>query len=156
MGERTPIWDPQARAAWIGLTIRHTHVHLYRAVMEGVAYAYRQMVDILRQTGNQLLYTVAMDGGANSAVWRQIFAEILHLPIHGVDQVAVPVWELLSCRYGPLERRSNFGLWNAGWNMFKLSSRATKMPSGTKLCAIYSSLYPRLVGDFHALGQIEK
>ena len=47
MGERTPIWDPYARGVFIGLSASHTRGHLYRAVLEGVAYAFRQMMEII-------------------------------------------------------------------------------------------------------------
>ena len=157
MGERTPIWDSQARAAWIGLTSRHTQAHLYRAVMEGVAYAYRQMVDIVQQTGNQLLYAVAMDGGANSAVWRQIFADILHLPIH---------WRGSTCGTGlgaaflaamAIGAENNFTAverWLEPAQITQPSSENTKRYD--TLFSIYSSMYPRLAGDFHTLAQMGK
>ena len=46
LGERTPIWDSAARGAFIGLSARHTRAHLYRAILEGVAYAFRQIAEI--------------------------------------------------------------------------------------------------------------
>lgn len=81
MGGRTPIWDDQARGVFIGLSNFHQRGHLFRAVLEGVAYAYRQIQDILTERGMQLDEVIAIDGGARSALWRQIFADVMGLPI---------------------------------------------------------------------------
>jgi len=81
MGERTPIWDAQARGVFLGLSSSHRRGHLFRAVLEGVAYAYRQMLEILVEKGNAIQEVVAINGGARSALWRQIFADVLQLPI---------------------------------------------------------------------------
>lgn len=72
MGERTPIWDPEARGAFIGLSSRHSRAHLYRAILEGVAFAFRQIAEILRASGASFEAVAALDGGARSALWRQI------------------------------------------------------------------------------------
>ncbi len=79
MGERTPIWDAQARGAFLGLSSRHTQAHLYRAVLEGVAFAFRQILEIGGRAG--LAEIVAIDGGARSAVWRQLMADVLGVPV---------------------------------------------------------------------------
>jgi xylulokinase len=155
MGERTPIWDSQARAAWIGLTNRHTQVHLYRAVMEGVAYAYRQMVDVLRETGNQLLYIVAMDGGSNSAVWRQIFADILQLPIHwrgASSGTGLGAAFLAATAIGAEKNFTAVDRWLEHVQIIQPNNENAKHYDA--LFLIYTSLYPSLAGDFHALGQI--
>ncbi|OGN93505.1 MAG: hypothetical protein A2Y88_13400 [Chloroflexi bacterium RBG_13_48_10] len=157
MGERTPIWDPQARAAWIGLSSRHTHAHLFRAVMEGVAYAYRQMVDIFQQTGNQLLYAVAMDGGANSTVWRQIFADILNLPIHwrgSSGGTGLGAAFLAAVAIGEEKNFEAVERWLEPVQMIHPDNKNIKRYD--TLFSIYSSLYPRLAGDFHTLAQIEE
>lgn len=81
MGERTPIWDPDARGVFLGLSSRHRRGHLYRAVLEGVALAYRQMVKIFASVGSPIDEVIAINGGARSPLWRQIFADILGIPI---------------------------------------------------------------------------
>ena len=81
MGERTPIWDAQARGMFIGLSSRHTRGHLYRAVLEGVGLAFRQMAEIFAEMGSEIKEVVAINGGAKSALWRQIFADMLGVPI---------------------------------------------------------------------------
>jgi xylulokinase len=81
MGERTPIWDPEARGVFFGLAAHHRRGHLYRALLEGVAYSYRQMGAIVSETGTPLAALIAVNGGAKSLLWRQIFADVLGLPV---------------------------------------------------------------------------
>lgn len=82
MGERTPIWDPYARGLYIGLTPYHTRAHMYRAALEGVAYGFRHMSEIVEQGGVQIREVIAVNGGARSALWRQIFADVLNTRIN--------------------------------------------------------------------------
>lgn len=82
MGERTPIWDPYARGVYMGLTPYHTRAHMYRAALEGVAFAFRHMVEIIEQQGVRIEEVIAVNGGAKSALWRQIFADVLGARIH--------------------------------------------------------------------------
>ena len=81
LGERTPVWDPNARGVFIGLTSQHRRGHLFRAVLEGVAYAFRQMREIYRANGTIFAEIIAINGGARSALWRQILADVLEMPI---------------------------------------------------------------------------
>jgi xylulokinase len=81
MGERTPIWDHQARGAFLGLSNIHHRGHLYRAVLEGVAYAFRGMLEIVTGAGTQIEKITLTDGGAQSKLWRQIFADVLGRPV---------------------------------------------------------------------------
>ncbi len=78
-GERTPHPDPLARAAFIGLTVRHSQAHLTRAVLEGVGFGLRDSFELLHQVGVGPLHQVRVSGGgARSPLWRQILAEILN------------------------------------------------------------------------------
>jgi xylulokinase len=76
MGERTPHMDSNARAAFIGLTASHTKAHLTRAVMEGVAFSLREAIDIFRELGAAVDAIKLGGGGARSALWRQIQADV--------------------------------------------------------------------------------
>jgi xylulokinase len=81
-GERTPHLDPDARGAFAGLTLRHTRAHLTRAVMEGVAYSLADSLDLMRALGVRIGEIRAIGGGARSALWRQILADVFGQPIH--------------------------------------------------------------------------
>jgi xylulokinase len=80
-GERTPHRDPDCRGAFIGLSASHTRRELLRAVMEGVCYSLRDCAGIFAELGAPLSHTRACGGGATSAVWRQMLADVMGLPI---------------------------------------------------------------------------
>ena len=82
MGERTPIWDSGARGVFFGLSNTHQRGHLYRAILEGVAYAFREMLEIVIEGGTPVDQITLTDGGARSSLWRQIFADVLGIPVH--------------------------------------------------------------------------
>ncbi len=85
-GERMPYPDPNARGAWVGLTVRHKRGHLTRAVLEGVAFGLRDGFELLQQAGIREFEQVRVSGGgANSALWRQILASVLNAPLATVN-----------------------------------------------------------------------
>ena len=81
MGERSPVWDAKARGVYFGLSAAHGRGHLYRAALEGVAFAFCQISSILSECGRPLNEMVAINGGARSPLWRQIFADVLGVPV---------------------------------------------------------------------------
>jgi len=81
VGERTPHMDPEATGAFVGLSLRHTRAHMARAIMEGVAFAMRDSLEIFREIGVSYECVVASGGGAKSDVWRQIQADVFGLPL---------------------------------------------------------------------------
>jgi len=76
MGERTPHLDPNARAALVGITASHTRAHVVRAILEGVAFSLRDSFEILKEMGVPAQSVRLAGGGARSALWRQIQADI--------------------------------------------------------------------------------
>lgn len=81
MGERTPIWDNNARGVIFGLSLHHSKGHLVRAVMEGVAYALYDSFKILRDSGMKMNFPIVMnEGGAKSRLWRRIITDVLDVP----------------------------------------------------------------------------
>jgi xylulokinase len=76
MGERTPHLDPNARAAFIGLTASHTRAHLIRAILEGVAYSLKDTFAILEEIRVPTQRIRLGGGGARSPLWRQIQADV--------------------------------------------------------------------------------
>ena len=86
MGERTPHLDPHVRAALTGLTARHHRGHVIRAVLEGVAFSLRDTMTIFAELNVPVASIRLGGGGARSAVWRQIQADVYG---HTVETVAV-------------------------------------------------------------------
>jgi xylulokinase len=82
MGERSPHWNPKARGAFVGLTIRHTRADMLRAVLEGVAMNLRVILDAFQAQGAAVDAIRLIGGGARSTLWNQILADIYDLPVH--------------------------------------------------------------------------
>ncbi len=80
-GERAPWWDPQLRANLLGLTMRHGKAHLARATYEGIAFSIRDLVEQAKGFGQSFGTVKLLGGGAKSATWRQILADITGLTI---------------------------------------------------------------------------
>ncbi len=76
MGERTPHLDPIARGGWIGLTAKHGRAEMIRAIIEGVSYSLRDCLGVIENMGVDIQSVRASGGGARSAFWRQMLADI--------------------------------------------------------------------------------
>jgi xylulokinase len=76
MGERTPHLDPDARGALVGLTASHTRAHVVRAILEGVAFSLRETLTIFDEMRVPVKRIRLGGGGARSALWRQIQADV--------------------------------------------------------------------------------
>ena len=76
MGERTPHLDPNARGALVGLTASHTRAHVIRAIIEGVAFSLRDSFTLFSEMGVPVKRIRLGGGGARSALWRQIQANV--------------------------------------------------------------------------------
>ncbi len=82
MGERSPIWDGKASGAFVGLNLYHGREHLYRAVLEGVAFALRHNIDAGVASGAKLDRPLIVVGGAaRSDLWMQIIANVTGRPV---------------------------------------------------------------------------
>ena len=75
-GERMPINDTQARGVFAGLTLAHRREHLYRAVLESVAYGIRHNIETFQSIGVDVKRIVAVGGGTKSRTWLQIVSDV--------------------------------------------------------------------------------
>jgi len=81
MGERTPIWDTNAKGVVFGLSLRHTKGHLVRAMMESVAYALYHSFEVLSPSIPRINWPLVLnEGGAKSRLWRRIITDVFNLP----------------------------------------------------------------------------
>ena len=155
-GERSPIWDAEASAAWIGLRLGHTRADMVRAVFEGAAFGLRQ---IMQRAQDQWTWQpsklVGVGGGAHSRFWAQIKADVRQLD-YGMAEFtdasalgAALLGGVASQRYG--------GLDDASLPTINVASQYIK-PGPRERCAIYerqfsvfAALYPALAESMHAL-----
>jgi xylulokinase len=80
-GERTPHLDPEARAAFVGITASHTKGHFVRAILEGVAFSLRDTLTLFAELGVPVKAIRLGGGGARGALWRQIQADVYGHPV---------------------------------------------------------------------------
>ncbi len=81
MGERSPHNDPEARAVFIGMSMDTTRADMTQAVLEGVAFALRDSLEVAKSLGIELKSTKICGGGAKSPLWKKIAANVLNLRV---------------------------------------------------------------------------
>lgn len=84
LGEKTPIHNPLARGTVVGLTLSHTRAHLFRAILEGISFAFLHHLDVMAQNNWHPRKVRVTNGGANSRLWRHVTADVLGLPLEKV------------------------------------------------------------------------
>ena len=80
-GALAPEWNGAARGVFYGLTMAHTRAHLTRALLEGSAFALRDILEAMRGAGLAVRRLTIVGGGAKGALWRQIKSDVTGLPI---------------------------------------------------------------------------
>ncbi|MCL2124751.1 MAG: xylulokinase [Oscillospiraceae bacterium] len=85
MGERSPHPDPNCRGVFFGLSAIHGREHMIRAVMEGVAFSQLECVEVFREMGVPVSDMTATGGGARSALWRKMLADLYGCPVTGLS-----------------------------------------------------------------------
>lgn len=75
-GERTPIFDPDARGVLAGLTTSHGRAELYRAALEGIGFGVRHNLAAMGEAGGTARRLVAVGGGTQGGLWTQIVSDI--------------------------------------------------------------------------------
>ncbi|MCC2626173.1 MAG: xylB [Burkholderiales bacterium] len=84
-GERHPYSDPFARGNFVGLTLRHNLSHMVRAVLEGVAFSLRDVLDLIKSLGIDPISIMISGGAANSLLWKNIIAEIMGATLYTIN-----------------------------------------------------------------------
>lgn len=85
MGERSPHNDPTARAAFLGMSMDTTRESMTQAVLEGVAYALRDSLEVAKSLGLTVPRTNICGGGAKSPLWKRIIANVMNLKVDIVE-----------------------------------------------------------------------
>jgi len=153
-GERAPIWDPEARGVFFGLTLNHKREHLARAVLESVAFALRHVGEEVQEAGARIDEIRVCGGQALSGAWNQIKADVTGLP------VAVPRVREAALVGAAVLAGVGAGLLpdiTAGANqMVAIDALLEPNPVHQALYAglygVYKRLYPDLRDAFHQLG----
>ena len=148
-GERTPHPDPYAKGVFFGLSLRHDLGHMARAVMEGVTFGLRDALEIMRDLGLQPTEIVASGGGAKSALWRQILADIFATRIVTVNATegsaygAAVLAAVGTGAYDSVEEACGAMIRETGG-----TDPGEAVPAYEKLYPVYAGLYPALKESF--------
>ncbi len=154
-GERSPLWDPDARGAFVGLTLAHGRGHLARAVLEAAAYALRHVAAPVRAAGLGIDHLVVTGGTARSEVWNRIKADVLGVP---VDVPAVRETALLgAAMLGAVAIGLYPDLRSAVRAMARVDHRLEPESATAGVYeagyAAYVDLWPRIASVVHRLGE---
>jgi xylulokinase len=156
-GERSPIWDPEARGAFVGLTLGHGRGHLVRAVLEAAAFAIRHVVDPIRSGGLPITEIRVCGGQARSAVWNRIKADALGAPVAVPE---VPDAAMLGAAVLAVAGVGAAASIEAAMaSMVRVVDRVEPDPAVASTYdatfAVYRSLYPALREAMHRLGDLD-
>jgi xylulokinase len=153
-GERTPLFDPDARGVVIGLTLSHDRGHLYRAVLEATAYGVRHNFEAMAEAGGRAERLVAVGGGTRGGLWTQIVSDVT-----GREQ-ELPAETIGAAHGDALLAGIAVGLVERGtpWNPVATVVRPDPATSARydSLYEIYRSLYPATLDQAHALAAIQR
>jgi len=154
LGEKTPLNDPLARGSVVGLHLGHRRGHVFRAVLEGVAFAFRHHVDVLRELGVRADRVNLTGGGASSALWRQIIADVLALPVVRRDHRSGAA---LGAAYAAGMGAGVLGSWSDITRLAGVGESVLPDPRTAarydELYGVYRSLYPALLTQQHTLAR---
>ena len=151
-GERTPIFDPDARGIFAGLTLRHGRGHLFRAAYEGISFGIRQILEHF-DGAQDATRTVAVGGGLSDPLWPQILTDV-------TGRLQLVPEQAIGASYGDaLLAAIGAGLVPPETDWAKIASEITPEPAD---CARYNDLYqtwrelyPATADVVHGLGVID-
>jgi xylulokinase len=146
LGERSPRWNPRARGAFVGLTIRHTRADMVRAVLEGITMNLRVILEAFTAQGATIDAMRVIGGGARGRFWNRIMADVYGIPVH---------------RLAVLQEATSMGAALAGgigvgvYRDFSMSETMneiakTILPNAATQ-AVYNRLYPIFEATYQAL-----
>lgn len=152
-GERTPIFDADARGVIAGLTLRHRRGHLFRSVYEGIAYGVRQILEYLDGPAGAARRIVAVGGGTQGGLWTQIVTDVCRREQQVPEQT-------IGASYGDaLLAAIGTGLVDPGTDWARVKTRVEPDEANAdvydELFAVYEDLYPATREQVHRLARVQ-
>ena len=156
-GERSPIWDTDARGVFFGLSLASTKADMVRAILEGTAFGLRHNLEAAAAAGFRARTLACVGGGARSAVWNQIKADVLRMPIRlPVAATGAPLGDALAAGVGT-------GVYASFADAVARISRIQRefRPDAALterydcLYRVYTGLYPALQASFRELAAVD-
>jgi xylulokinase len=154
-GERTPIFDPEAKGLLFGLTLSHTRGDVYRALLESVGYGIRHNLEAMRSEGMAPTRILAVGGGTLNLAWMQMVSDIAGIEQHiPAQQIGAAYGDAFLAGVGVamFESTRDAGRW--------VSTRQVVRPAPdvherySRFYAIYRQVYDETAESMHRLGQL--
>lgn len=152
LGEKTPINDPRARGVFVGLHLGHRRGHLFRAILESIAFGFAHHVEVLGELGLVPRRVRVTNGGSRSKLWKRIVADVLGLPMESI--VRHP-GSSLGAAFVSGMGVGEFEDWSEIERFVEVDERIEPDEENHRryreLYGVYRSLYPALKEQQHAL-----
>jgi xylulokinase len=153
-GERTPVFDPDARGVIAGLTLSHSKGHVFRSLLEATGFGLRHIFEALDHIAPMRRRLVAVGGGAQSAVWPQIVSDITGEPQELPEQT-------IGASYGDaLLAAIGAGLVEPTTSWARQQTLISPQPATRALYdesyAVYRELYPATATQVHRLAALQR
>jgi len=155
VGERAPYWDDYVRGCLTGLTLYHTRAHIFRAFLEGIAYAMRYSLEVAAAAGMPLKRVLLVDGGAKSRLWRSILTDVTGSAMTYIAQnPGAPLGDALLAGVGTgtLEGYHVINEWLEAGEVIRPDAARSK--TYDRYYALYRQVYEANRGVFKALSDI--
>ena len=157
MGERSPHNDVNARACFIGMRPDTSRKQMTLAVMEGVAYALRDCIEVAKTSGLQITATKICGGGAKSDIWKQVIANVFGIPVYVLNVEEGPAYgAAILAMVGAGEYLS---VEDTAEKIVKTGNRISPMASLVekyeKKYRVFKQIYPAIRGVFQHIGNQE-
>ncbi len=155
-GERSPNWNLNARAAFVGLTLQHGPQHLARALLEGVAFRFRSLAEMLVEAGCQPAEVRASGGFTRSPLWLEITASALQRELHlpawtETSAWGAAAWALIGAGALP-DMETAAGLVPLEGTMRPDAAQAATY---ARLYPLYTRLYENLLSSFDEIAEYQ-
>ena len=157
-GERTPHNDAKARGVFFGLHLGHQRGHLVRSVLEGICFALRDSLELVRQSGRISENITAIGGGNRSRIWRQIQADVFNLPVLTISPNGGPAYgaSLMAASGSNYIPSLEEGVKDWTNTMEVVEPNPEFVPIYEELHHLYKTLYPSLEDRFEKASLIHE
>ncbi|MEM4523354.1 MAG: xylulokinase [Nitrososphaeria archaeon] len=158
LGERSPYWNPNARGAFIGISILHSKADFIRAVLEGVAMNLRIILDIFENEGKFKFEKIKLiGGGAQGKKWRQIIANVFQRPIvltqHPLEATSIGAAIIGVIGAGLLSKEESNAIFVR--DLIMVEPQGEFFTTYEKLYEVFKKTYQVLVEVFEELSKIQ-
>jgi xylulokinase len=152
-GERTPLFDADARGVICGLTLRHGRGHLYRALLEATGYSVRHHLEVMREVGADFKRLIAVGGGTAGGLWTQIVSDVTGQPQQLAEQT-------IGASYGDAllaARAAGLAGPDTDWSRIATTVEQDEQAASAypPLYDIYRQLYPATREQVHRLAGLQ-